>query len=154
MENDIDADDLIKTFSLPDNFFYFDEMIEEEEDDEDLEEKRRAFEERSEPRDEWERYRLWPGDPGVCESVEELLATVARHVCHNCLSADNGASLYGTDNMTVTIVLFRHSALGRAVRSATSARTVPATQPRPLAPLPRPRPRSRSTRATGRASRA
>ena len=88
----------------------------EEEDDEDLEEKRRAFEERSEPRDEWERYRLWPGDPGVCESVEELLATVARHVCHNCLSADNGASLYGTDNMTVTIVLFRHSALGRAVR--------------------------------------
>ena len=35
-ENEIDADDIIKTFSLPDNFFYFDEMTEEEDEEEDI----------------------------------------------------------------------------------------------------------------------
>ena len=35
-ENEIDADDITKTFSLPDNFFYFDEMTEEEDEEEDI----------------------------------------------------------------------------------------------------------------------
>jgi len=68
-----------------------------------------------EPKEDFERYKLWPGDPGVCKSVEDLLTTIAKHVCNNCLSADSDSTAYGTDNMTVTIVLFRNSTLGRAV---------------------------------------
>jgi len=87
----------------------------EEDFDEMTKHHKEVLERSCESREDFERYKLWPGDPGVCSSVEELLTTVARHVCHNCLSSDGDQTIYGTDNMTITIILFTNSKLGRAV---------------------------------------
>jgi len=88
-------------------------------DEEDLDDltkhQKEVMEKVCEPKEEFERYKLWPGDPGVCSSVEELLTMIAKHICNNCLSSDAEPAVYGTDNMTVTIVLFPNSSLGRAV---------------------------------------
>jgi len=82
-----------------------------------------------EPKEVFDRYKLWPGDPGVCSSVEELLTTIARHVCNNCLSSGSDATVYGTDNMTVTIILFPNSQLGRAVHKRYQKREKTSSRP-------------------------
>jgi len=80
-----------------------------------LKHQKEMMEKMCEPKEDFERYKLWPGDPGVCDSVEDLLKTIAKHVCNNCLSSETENTMYGTDNMTCTIVLFPQSTLGRAV---------------------------------------
>jgi len=97
-----------------------------------------------EPREVFEKYKLWPGDPGVCSSVEELLTTIARHVCNNCLNAESEATAYGTDNMTVTIVLFPNSSLGRQV-----CKRYPKLEPLAPQAVETVRRRGRSSQSTG-----